>query len=142
MTNGGDQSRANVQLSRNKFAHYLSFLRDYSPSKDYPYTLFHGGGGWKQISRFSKRFPSAFVSRIRVECSLLEPFVRITLASRAATIDWRRSESNVEVTIPTESSRESFNRGKSSVITEEEREVHGEGGARRGECTMVMRWCG
>lgn len=78
-----------------------------------------------------------FVSRIRVECSLLEPFVRITLASRAATIDWRRSESNVEVTIPTESSRESFNRGKSSVITEEEREVHGEGG-----CTMVMRWCG
>lgn len=93
-----------------------------------------GGGGWKQISRFSKRFPSAFVSRIRVECSLLEPFVRITLASRAATIDWRRSESNVEVTIPTESSRESFNRGKSSVITEEEREVHGEGG-----CTMVMR---
>lgn len=96
-----------------------------------------GGEGWKQISRFSKRFPSAFVSRIRVECSLLEPFVRITLASRAATIDWRRSESNVEVTIPTESSRESFNRGKSSVITEEEREVHGEGG-----CTMVMRWCG
>lgn len=70
------------------------------------------------------------MSRIRVECSLLEPFVRITLASRAATIDWRRSESNVEVTIPTESSRESFNRGKSSVITEEEREVHGEGGAR------------
>lgn len=129
MTNGGDQSRANVQLSRNKFAHYLSFLRDYSPSKDYPYTLFHGGGGGRDGNKLavSRR---GFVSRIRVECSLLEPFVRITLASRAATIDWRRSESNVEVTIPTESSRESFNRGKSSVITEEEREVHGEGGAR------------
>lgn len=135
MTNGGDQSRANVQLSRNKFAHYLSFLRDYSPSKDYPYTLFHGGGGGDGNKLAVSR--RGFVSRIRVECSLLEPFVRITLASRAATIDWRRSESNVEVTIPTESSRESFNRGKSSVITEEEREVHGEGG-----CTMVMRWCG
>lgn len=85
-----------------------------------------GGGDGNKLA-VSRR---GFVSRIRVECSLLEPFVRITLASRAATIDWRRSESNVEVTIPTESSRESFNRGKSSVITEEEREVHGEGGAR------------
>lgn len=74
LINKGDQSRASVQLWRNKFAHYLSFLRDYSPVG----LAVHCCSGGKQISRFTGTrlrevlwpgslvlVPTVFVSRIR-----------------------------------------------------------------------------
>lgn len=79
LINRGDQSRANVQLSRNKFAHYLSFLRDYSPGRIYPVTLFLGDGNKLAVSeRNLKRLPGLpslvsgmFVARNRRSSGLL-----------------------------------------------------------------------